>query len=46
MRRDGGGIDEGFSAPPPSEVYIPHPHSGTVGFGLKPKLSPWPSGSG
>jgi hypothetical protein len=40
------GAPVSVSAPPPSEVYVPHPHGGTVGFGLKPKLSPSPSGSG
>jgi hypothetical protein len=25
---------------PSGEVYVPHPHGGTVGFGLKTTLSP------
>ncbi len=36
------GAPVSVSAPPASEVYVPHPHGGTVGFGLKPKLSPSP----
>ena len=39
------GAPVSVSAPPASEVYIPDPHGGTVGFGLKPKLSPSPAGS-
>lgn len=38
------GAPVSVSAPPASEVYVPQPHGGTVGFGLKPKLSPSPAG--
>ena len=37
-------LDPHRSAPSAGEVYVPHPHGGTVGFGLRPALSPSPAG--
>jgi hypothetical protein len=37
MTFGGFGFSVSVSAPPASEVFVPQPHGGTVGFGLKPR---------